>query len=381
MKNTRILLTLLLVAVIVFSLCACANTRSGSSDTADKTTASSGKRVITDVLGRKVEIPAVVNRVDCQSSSARMMVYAGAAEKIVSLTDLERGVGGSANEKTLTIMPYANKYHDLFSGLESTSSGWPKFETYTEKIITVAPDVILQFGVDATTCDKLQTQVNIPVIGLNATNFMSDDFFATLKLLGDVMGTQEHVNKVISGIKGYIEDLDKRTKDIPDDKKPSVYVGAVSFKGYNGFGGTYDEFPPFLAVHAKNVVDQIGQPGAMLLDLEKVSVWDPNIVFLNTEGIFLVNENYSTNPKFYNGLSAVKNGQVYSMAPFNCYYTNMEIALIDAYWAGKIMYPEQFKDVDIAVLADKVFNLMIDSNYYNVLDKAGHGFHTVTIGK
>ncbi|MPN34759.1 hypothetical protein SDC9_182253 [bioreactor metagenome] len=208
-----------------------------------------------------------------------------------------------------------------------------------------------------------------------------DSFYSALDLIGNVMETQEHCTEVVDYIKKCQTDLNDRTKDIPDDQKPTVYTGAVSFKGAHGFEGTYGAYPPFDAVNGKNVVDETGKTGAMLIDLEKVMGWNPDIIFLNPSNMELVNEDYKKNAAFYDGLKAVQNGEVYSQISYNYNWTNMEISIADAYYAGKIIYPKQFENIDMAKKADEIFTVMLGQPFYEKLVADGSKFDKITIGE
>lgn len=380
------LIRILSVCLIVLSLgtmVACGSNNvevQGESEESPADTAESATRIITDVLGREVKIPSVINTVDCHGSAARMMVYAGAADKVAGLTELE--ICKDASAGTVASGPHAYTHHEHFLTCTPTSSGWPKFETYYEEIVKLGADIVLYFGADAATCDELQEKVGIPVVGIYATDILADDFKQTLTLLGDIMGTQEHTQKVITGLEGFLKDLNDRTASIPEEDRPTVYAGAVSFKGYNGFDGTYADFPIFRAINANNVVDETGGSGAMFVDLERVATWDPDYIFINCEpeSLAIVNEKYSADPTFYDNLTAVKNGNLYTLAPFNWYNTNMEIALVDAYWVACTIYPEQFADVDFAQKADEIFNLFLGCDYLHVLEDADMGFVQCKLG-
>jgi iron complex transport system substrate-binding protein len=181
-----------------------------------------------------------------------------------------------------------------------------------------------------------------------------------------------------------IADLDGRTKDIPDAEKPTVYYGAVSFRGYNGIDATYAHYNPFEIIHARNVADETDGNGAMTVEKEQVATWDPDILFINQEGptLGILQEDFKTNPDFYRGLSAVQNGKVYGQAAYNCVYTNIELSLINAYYAATIIYPEQFKDVDFQAKAEEILTMFegeAGPSFLKMMEDAGLGYHQVTM--
>ena len=94
------------------------------------------------------------------------------------------------------------------------------------------------------------------------------------------------------------------------------------------------------------MADTTGQTGAFNIDLEQVLSWDPEIIFVDFNGMSLIKEDYAKNPAYYNSLTAVQEGKVYSQISFRSSASNLETALADAYYAACVMYPEQFKDVD-----------------------------------
>ena len=365
---------ILLAAVLLISLAACGN---GGANTNDQNNSNSvpeaQTRTVTDIVGRKVEIPANVEKIVTLSSAGRFAVYAGAAEKIVGLSELEmKGDPG---------MPFAYAKHSIFEKCTAVSSGGSGDTFYDEQLATLDSDVIIVLTSEAAKADEIQKQYEKPVVAVYANGFLDKGFQDSLRIIGDVCGTSEHAEKVCKAIQGWIDDLSSRTKDIPEDKKPAVYNGGMGFRGPHGFEGTSAKYPPFMAVNIKNVADETGEKGAFLVDLEKVTVWDPDIIFLNPSNMYLVNEDYAKNAAFYDNLRAVKDGKLYSQVSFNYFSTNMELAIADAYYAGIIVYPEQFSGVDFNKKAEEIFNTMIGMDYLKVLDDAGIGFGELKIGQ
>lgn len=330
-------------------------------------------RTIKDMADRDVEIPTSINTVATLGATARMLVYAGCADKIVGLTDLEKK--GDAG------MPYCYVNADKFAKQTSIASGGASSETYEESLATLKPDVIFTSFSDIEQVKTLQDKLGIPVISLTYTGIFSDSVYAALTLVGDVMGTQDRCAELIVAMKGWQQDLNDRTKNVADADKPSVYAGAVSFAGGHGIEGTYANYPPFVAINAKNVVDETGEKSSVIIDKEKIVAWNPDIIFLTPSNMNLVNEDYKTNPNFYNNLKAIKNGQVYSQINYNYYGCNIELAIADAYYAGMVIYPEKFSDLDFESKANEIFTEMLGQPYMQLLKDNGNSFGTVTIGE
>ena len=255
-------------------------------------------------------------------------------------------------------------------------SGWPNSEIYQEELVTLDPDAIILFTSDPAQADELQDQTGIPVLAVFATDYMTEDFAATMNFLGDVFGTKDHTDALLAYVQACIEDLDSRTKNIPDEEKPTVYYGAVSFRGYNGIDATYAHYNPFDMIHARNVADETGGNGAMTVEKEQVTSWNPDILFINQEGptLGILKSDFETNPDFYRELSAVQNGQVYGQLAYNCVYTNIELSLVNTYFAATVIYPEQFADVDFDAKADEILTMFLGENgpsFMDMMDEAG----------
>ena len=95
----------------------------------------------------------------------------------------------------------------------------------------------------------------------------------------------------------------------------------------------------------------------------------------------IIREDYAANPDYYNSLSAVQEGRVYSQISFRSSAANLETALADAYYAAAVIYPEQFKDIDPIEKAGEIFETFLGTNPYNDLKEAGYEFRTITIGE
>ena len=212
-------------------------------------------------------------------------------------------------------------------------------------------------------------------------HFLSDEkAYVTIRILGELYQLESRAEELTAYLKAIQKDLDERTSAIAEEAKPTCYVGGVAFKGQHGFEGTEAYYGPFELIHAKNLANTTEQTGAFNIDVEQVLSWDPDLIFLDFNGMSLISEDYGAHPDFYNALTAVKEGKVYSQISFRSYASNLETALADAYYAACVMYPEQFRDIDPVEKAGEIFTELLGSNPYSDLEEAGYAFCQITLG-
>ena len=374
-KITAIILAL----AALLSLAACGSSTAPEQSAAlAQENAAQEMRIVTDTWGRKVEIPYTVESIICLGSGApRMAAY-------LDVVDMMAGVEDHDKEAYNILRDYNPVYRDEIKDLPAVGSGGGSGANngYAEEIISVAPDVILA-GFSAEAADELYGQTGIPVVCVRylSRNFVDESFYDAMRVFAEVVGAQERCEAVLSFIDECKQDLNERTKYIPDSDKQKVYTGAVTFSGRHGFGGTYAHFGPFMGVNALNVADEAADQNYYEVDLEKVIEWDPDIIFLDPGNMDLVNDEYNTNPGFFDALRAVKEGQVYTMPSFNNCGTNITYALMDAYYAGIVLYPEQFADVTMPEIGGKILSFMLGKDTFAEMEAGGLYYGTLTIGE
>ena len=356
-------IAILLAAVFCLSLFAgCGATGTNSGNT----------RTITDGAGRQVNVPEKVESVVCVGVGAlRYTCYVGAQDLVTGIEDYEAKISISR------LYNYVNfeKFKDL---PVIGTNGQP----YTEEIIHLAPDVIVMSKSASVEAEDLQAKTGTPVVVVPGSDTTLDsNAYETIRILSELYGVESRGTELTDYLQGIQKDLDNRTKDIPDSEKPSVYVGGVSFKGNHGFEGTEAGYGPFALIHAKNLADTTDREGAFNIDLEQVLSWDPDVIFVDFNGLSLVKEDYAKNPDYYNALTAVQEGKVYSQISFRAYASNLETALADAYYAACVIYPEQFQDVDPVAKAGEIFEKLLGTNPYADLKEAGYEFRPIKIGE
>ena len=379
------LLSILLTISMIFAMatCACAE-------------ATPETRVVTDVWNREVEIPYEVNSIVCLGSMGpRFAAYLDVVDMMVGAEDMDI-------EKMSVRFDYSPVYHEQLKTLPSVGPGGGSGENngYAEAIIQAQPDVIIA-GFNEDDCNELQAQTGIPVVSIRyrTKGFIDEGFHRSMRVFAEVVGAQERCEEVLSYVDACKADLNDRTKDVPDEDKPRAYTGAVTFNGRHGFAFTYVNFPAFTAVNALNVADvlleertgeaaaeaaasgkaYIGNDG-FEVDLEQIIAWDPDIVFLDPGNMDLVNDEYANNPGFFDSLRAIQEGQVYTMPSTNAAGPNVTYLLINAYYAGTILYPEQFADINLEEKAGEIMELMLGEDFFDQMQEGGLYYGPITIG-
>ena len=375
------IVTMLLMLSMLLMLAACAGAPKAAptASQADETTTASTvseettpeRRVITDGMDRNVEIPYSVERIVCVGVGAlRYTCYVGGADRVVGVEDYETKPGMSR------LYNYVN--FDLFQNLPVTGTNG---EPIVEEIINVDPQVIVMSSYASQDPDELSQKTGIPVVVVPGSDTTLDEkAYVTIRILGELYQLEDRAEDLTAYLKSIQKDLDDRTASIAEDAKPTCYVGGVSFKGHHGFEGTEAYYGPFELIHAKNLANTTDQTGAFNIDVEQVLSWDPEIIFLDFNGMNLINEDYGAHPEFYNALTAVQEGKVYSQISFRSSASNLETALADAYYAACVMYPQQFQDIDPVEKAGEIFTKLLGSNPYHDLEEAGYAFCQITIG-
>jgi iron complex transport system substrate-binding protein len=252
---------------------------------------------------------------------------------------------------------------------------------YAEEIIAAQPDVILA-GFSQEAAEELERQTGIPVVCVRyqSINFVDESFYTAMRVFAEVVGAQERCETVLTFVDACKKDLNNRTKDIPDSRKLTAYTGAVTFSGRHGFAGTYANFGPFLGINALNVADEVKGTNYFEADLEKIVEWDPDVIFLDPGNMDLVNDEYRTNPGYFDALRAVQEGNLYTMPSFNNCGTNVTYALMDAYYAGIVLFPEAFADVRMDAIGAEILEALLGENFFEEMEKGGLFYGKLTLG-
>lgn len=328
---------------------------------------------VTDMAGRKLLVPREIKKIVPLGAATRFIVY-------MQSLDLVAGMEAMETKWTTAGRPYGLVTFAKAKTLPVIGEGGPGKLPDFEKILTVWPDIILAMGMDIAQVETIQQKTGIPVFFLSYGTPGTIDI-GTIKdafrTLGQLLNRKDRAEKLIATMDSLEKDLANRTKTIPNSTRSRAYVGAISYMGVQPITSTESFFVPLAWAGGHNVVDEVGHTGHFFIDPEKLLAWNPDNIFIDAGGLEKVADDYRKNPEFYHRLKAVQQEHVFLIMPYNNYHTNIEIALADAYFIGKSIYPQAFQDIDPATKADEIFSSFIGLPAYTQLSKEYHGFSQV----
>jgi len=330
---------------------------------------------IVDASGRSVTVPASPRHVICSGPGClRYLTYLQAHHTVAAVDDIE------TKRQRFDARPYALANPQLKS-----CPIFGQFRGYDSPELIAAldpqPQIIFKtFGSSGHDPIELQQKTGIPVIVLNYGDLTAnrEAMYASLRTMGKVMGKTDRAETVIGFFNSTIEDLEKRTDGLPDIRRRSCYVGGIAYRGPHGFQSTEPGYPPFLFTRSRNVVAEPEQGQKALshatVAKEKIMEWDPEVLFVDLSTL-------QSDARFnailelqkdlaYRQLNAVKTGEVYGVLPYNWYAQNYGSTLADAYFVGKVLYPERFTDIDPVKQADKIFSFLVGRPVFDQMNAA-----------
>ncbi|MCF0229727.1 MAG: ABC transporter substrate-binding protein [Parasporobacterium sp.] len=323
--------------------------------------------IITDMIGRELDVtPGSYSRVVCIGAGAlRMYTYICGSEYLCGVEDIDNtSLEDRPKMFDSAARPYIIAYGNDFTELPSCGVGGPNAQTAeAEMILSCNPDIVISFYQDVEKEDALQSQLGVPVVTLMSGpgGVFDERFKDSLRLLGTLFEREARAEELIFFINAESDEISSRTSDIPEDTKPSVYICGLGNWGTASHLTTAQNYNVFDIAHIKNVVQ--GLEGGMLQTIEEekfVSLGgEMDIMIMDAAAVKNIAASYSGDNTMFDVCKAWNNNEVYMEMAYNAYYTNYEIALANAWFAGKCVYPELFNDIDMTDKTDKITEMFL----------------------
>lgn len=332
MKRLTRLVAVLISFLLVFVTFAGCGTASTSSDMKQETgskkdsstEASVETRIITDMSGKQVEIPMVVDRyADAWFAHNEVVVMLDKAERMVATVE-------TPERAPWEYLVQPNMYNAL-------STFGDDFNL--EELVPLKPQVV--FDSDSALEEQLNS-VDIPVVNVMFSNY--DEMKRSITLTGDVLGGDSVAMAAEYCL--YLDEtlkmLDEKLGSLSEDEKPSVLHGnSVYTLAVDGSKTIIDAWID--ASGGVNSAQEV-EGNMQTVTLEQVLDWNPDIIITGTPSEV---ESILNDPAWA-GLTAVKTGQVYAnpRGVFSWDRYGVEGAL-QLQWAAQLFHPDLIKiDID-----------------------------------
>ena len=286
------------------------------------------ERSIVDMAGREIEIPEKVERV--------ITTYTPATQFVMALRADERLVSGSSGLPNQKIFSKINPMIEQLPSVGSKNKG-----VNIESIMELNPDLVIMFphgdGID--TAERLE-ELGISTIVINPESF--NQIMETIDLLGKVFKVREQAERVLKQYRK-IENLAKRTNDIPENEKKKVYFANSKFLDTVGKDILQTDLIEIAGGinPAKNT-----KKGFIKTSPEELINWNPDLIIVSQ--FYRSSLEKLKNNNKYKSISAFENNEIYripsNLEPWD--YPSPSSALIIP-WLAKKLYPEEFTDIDI----------------------------------
>lgn len=310
------------------------------------------ERVVVDALGRAVALPDTVERIVCiRASAIRLVTYAGGAGKICGVEEQETR---------------SQAYSHLLAHPELAAKPviGPGMGGDPELIVAACPQVIFMSCTTAGEADELQRRTGIPVFTVEYGDLGRNRprFYESLRQIACVLHTEAHTDSLINYIDGQLAELRCRTAG--EERSPKVYVGGISYKGQKGIASTDPYYPAFAFLGVDNVASRIDSAcvsavNGTYIDWEQLAEWNPDVIFVDRGGRSLVEEEFRTRRGLNVLLRAWHDRRVYILWPYNDHHANFGVMLANAWYAGKVLFPERFADISAEAKTDEIMTRFV----------------------
>jgi iron complex transport system substrate-binding protein len=299
-------------------------------------------RSVTDMAGRKVNIPERINRA-LTDRFASLIVFA-LDEKILCNATFRVSEEG---KRFISKDYYSDK---------------PLVESEAEEILKLHPDVILiaDFGNSKSSADAMQKKLNIPVLMISIDIAHLRDVFV---FLGEVLERDSAAKNITGWFDACLIPLSDRFAAVPKSERPAIYYAEGPY-GLNTepAASIHSQVMDFL--HIENVAKAKlgGMHGMSEVSMEQVLLWNPGVVLVWSgfpSGIGLpgndkrksTRDHILANAAWAN-VKAVKEKRVYQIPslPFGWFdRPPSSNCIAGALWLANTLYPSSGFDFDAAL--------------------------------
>ena len=320
-------------------------------DDGDSENEHDGTRSITDLDGRTVTFNEDVNKV--------FVDWAQGLVILMTLDEIDKQAVVASYMDEGDTFAWASIICPDFLDVPRDSAPYSNVEA----LLNYEPDIV--FTIEKSSISKYEN-VGIPAAYVEFTDY--DKFQKSITLMAEVIGgdAPSVAKNYCDFMNGNIELVEERLADLPDDERPTVYYmdGRTDSCLITVGSGEIEE--TWIETAGGDFSTKEFSGRAIEMTKEKFLELDPDIILIGSQwqaaakDLLLADETLS-------GLSAIQNNQVYRIPPGLFPWCKMgPEQSMQMVWAGKLLHPEYFEDIDIEDMARNFYKQFFD---YDISDE------------
>lgn len=289
-------------------------------------------KTITDIEGRKVDLPDNVEKVFGSSPPMTYLLYTLNSSKMIGLNFKAQNANNSADDvlldKTFLTLPIIGSFHGGGQGIN------------LENLMAKNPQLVLVWQDDMMVLNvrKEIEKTKIPYIMVPFREVT--DMPTGIRLVGDAIGESKRAERLSSYAQNMISEVDKSVKKEP---KTRYYYA-------EGLDGLSTECDKSFHVQAFNFAGgdnvhkcrQSGVLGLEKISFETILAYDPDVIIVQNQSVYddLIND------PMWKSLRAVKSGRIHlvPIKPFNWVDRPPSfMRVLGIQWAASKLHPNVYK--------------------------------------
>lgn len=283
-------------------------------------------RAVTDMAGRKVALPARIERVVTLGSLPVINSF------VFTMGEGRRIVNGLADFNKPQ-WKYQSVFAPQLAGQPTMQQ--PNREPSVEAILAAKPDVVLTMHRESV---ERVAALGIPVVFLAWRE--AEDVKPCMTVLGQVFGKPDVAQRYVAWFDGTVARVQEGLRGVPAEQRPKVLYFQPETMSQPRLIAEW--WIP--AAGGISVTDDKRKTETRTFTMEQVLLWNPDILVLaSVEGLERVRKD-----PIYAGLKAVKSGQMH-LVPVGAHTWSNRTAEqpLTVLWGAKTFHPTRFASLDL----------------------------------
>jgi iron complex transport system substrate-binding protein len=310
--------------------------------------ASAKTRVITDMKGRKIEVPDPLTRVALFGGPTGQIVYIlGARNRLCAVSKALKA------SEMLHLMDPSIRELPAPRGASGNIN--------MEELLLSDPQLVIAGDLDASIVEK---KTRIPVAYLESSMKRGFELLKEeMRFYGKVFQEGPRAERYIAYLEETVAFLDRRTRDLSREKRKVVYNG-YSPNRLVTLGGDSFMNERIETAGCLNAAEPVStgakkeglHVGLVEVSMEQVLVWNPDIMVID----FGEPEQLFEAPR-WTTIRAVDTRRIFK-EPIGIFIWNRptaESAVLHPLWLAKLAYPERFRDLDLRKEVKRFYKEMV----------------------